>query len=122
MSNYWGSLQIAAFFMAGLTQIFIVLMCLHCIYLGFRMQTVINKWGNSAAVRIPSRVLSEVGLSLSSAVTITAQDGRIIIEPADVEYSKLRLPYSEAQILEGLTPYDAHADELAVPLSIEMGD
>lgn len=97
-------------------------MCLHCIYLGFRMQTVINKWGNSAAVRIPSRVLSEVGLSLSSAVTITAQDGRIIIEPADVEYSKLRLPYSEAQILEGLTPYDAHADELAVPLSIEMGD
>jgi antitoxin MazE len=86
------------------------------------MQTVINKWGNSAAVRIPSRVLSEVGLSLSSAVTITVQDGRIIIEPVDVEYSKLRLPYSEAQILEGLTPYDAHADELAAPLSIEMGD
>jgi antitoxin MazE len=86
------------------------------------MQAVINKWGNSAAIRIPARLLSEVGLSVSSDVTITAQDGRIVIEPAGGEYSKLRLPYSEAQILEGLTPYDAHADELAVPLSIEMGD
>ena len=86
------------------------------------MRTMIDKWGKGAAVRIPSSVLSEVGLSLSSAVTIRAQDGRIIIEPVDVEYSKLRLPYSEAQILEGITPYDAHADELAVPLSIEMGD
>lgn len=86
------------------------------------MQTVINKWGNSAAVRIPSRVLSEVGLSLSSAVTITAQDGRIIIEPADVEYSKLRLPYSEAQILEGLTSYDIHAEELATLSSVEHID
>ena len=86
------------------------------------MQTVINKWGNSAAVRIPSRVLSEVGLSLSSEVTITMQDGRIIIEPVDVEYSKLRLPYSEAQILKGLTSYDIHAEELATLSSVEHID
>jgi antitoxin MazE len=83
---------------------------------------VINKWGNSAAVRIPVDVLSEAGLSLGSAVSITAKDGCIVIEPTDVGFSKLRLPYSEAQILEGIMPYDVHADDLASPLAFEFMD
>ena len=86
------------------------------------MRTMIDKWGKGAAVRIPSSVLSEVGLSLSSAVTIRAQDGRIVIEPADVDYGNLRLPYSEAQILKGLTSYDIHAEELATLSSVEHID
>jgi antitoxin MazE len=112
----------AAFFVARLTQIFIALVCPDSRNLGFCMRTMIDKWGKGAAVRIPSSVLCEVGLSLSSAVTIRAQDGRIVIEPADVDYGNLRLPYSEAQILKGLTSYDIHAEELATLSSVEHID
>jgi antitoxin MazE len=46
-----------------------------------RMRTVVKKWGNSAAVRIPSGVMQAAGLALEDGVDVRAQSGRIVIEP-----------------------------------------
>lgn len=46
------------------------------------MHSVIKKWGNSAAVRVPISVMSEIGLSVDDPVDIRAEDGRIVIAPA----------------------------------------
>ena len=52
------------------------------------MDTVIRKWGNSPAVRIPMSVMSAARLDLEQKVSVTVEDGRIIIEPTqNVEYS-----------------------------------
>jgi antitoxin MazE len=62
------------------------------------MRVIVKKWGNSAAVRIPSGVMEAACLSLDAAVDIREQDGQIVIEP--IRASKVDL----AQLLAGITP------------------
>jgi len=80
------------------------------------MEARINKWGNSAAVRIPANVLTSMGLELNSPITIDVIDvieGKIVIAPADNSRKRLELPFSEAFLLENLDAHTAHADALA---------
>ncbi len=42
----------------------------------------ITAWGNSHGVRIPREVLAQADIAPESEVTITAEAGRIVIEPA----------------------------------------
>jgi antitoxin MazE len=46
------------------------------------MHAVIKKWGNSAAVRVPTSVMAEMGLDVDDCVDIRVEGGRIVIEPA----------------------------------------
>lgn len=46
------------------------------------MHAVIKKWGNSAAVRVPMSVMSEMGLGVDDPVDIRVEGGRIVIAPA----------------------------------------
>jgi antitoxin MazE len=51
------------------------------------METVIRKWGNSPALRLPSALLKEAGYRLEQKVEVTVSRGRIVIQPvAKVEY------------------------------------
>ena len=51
------------------------------------METVIRKWGNSPALRLPSAVLKEAGYHLEQKVDLIVSRGRIIIQPSKkVEY------------------------------------
>lgn len=86
------------------------------------MQSKINKWGNSAAVRIPSSMLANMGLAVNSHITIEVKEGKIIIEPVKPAAKNLKLPFTEEDLLEGLGAYTAHADELAMPAGTELGD
>jgi antitoxin MazE len=45
------------------------------------MRTVVKKWGNSAAVRIPGSVMEAMHLPLDAVVEVRAEKGRIVIEP-----------------------------------------
>jgi antitoxin MazE len=45
------------------------------------MQTVVQKWGNSLGVRIPSMYVKEFNLKNGNSVEITEEDGRIVIVP-----------------------------------------
>jgi antitoxin MazE len=51
------------------------------------METVIRKWGNSPALRLPTSLLREAGYRLEQRVEVTVSRGRIVIQPvAKVEY------------------------------------
>ena len=51
------------------------------------METVIRKWGNSAALRLSAAAMKLANFDLEQRVTIKAEKGRIVIEPCyKVEY------------------------------------
>lgn len=45
------------------------------------MQTEIKKWGNSAVVRLPATVLSELHLIVGSRIELKHENGRLVIQP-----------------------------------------
>ena len=51
------------------------------------MESVIRKWGNSPALRLPAAVLKEAGYQLDQKVDLVVSGGRIIIQPSKkIEY------------------------------------
>lgn len=84
------------------------------------MQSEIKKWGNSAAIRIPSKMLAQLQLDISSTVTIEVVDGKLEIVPTKLQRRHVKLPFSEADLLQGLDPQSAHADALAEPTHNEI--
>ena len=66
------------------------------------MKSVIRKWGNSPALRLPVAVIREADFCLEQQVYIVATPGRIVIEPCEsVEYDLDRL-------LSGITRKNSH--------------
>jgi antitoxin MazE len=68
------------------------------------METVIRKWGNSPAIRIPASLMKAGQFELEQEVKITAEDGRIIIEPLH------KVEYSLDELLAGITAENAHPE------------
>ncbi|MFM2449775.1 MAG: hypothetical protein RIS44_2225 [Pseudomonadota bacterium] len=68
------------------------------------MESVIRKWGNSPALRLPVSVLKEAALSLEQKVTVNVTRGRIIIEPSE------KVVYDLNELLAGITKQNAHAE------------
>lgn len=85
------------------------------------MQSEIKRWGNSAAVRLPSKVLAQAKLDVFSPISIEISEGKIVIEAAERAPRRVNLPFSEADLLKGLDAHSAHSDELAQPSAAEMG-
>ncbi len=88
------------------------------------MRSEIKRWGNSAAVRLPHKLMSAAHLEVDSPVRITAEKDRIVIEalPRNRD-GRLVLPFDEAALLAGLDPTTAHSDELPPALlDSELGD
>lgn len=64
---------------------------------------VVKKWGNSPAVRLPAAILKAAHLSVDQTITIRADTGRIIIEPALPEYVL-------SDLVAAITPENKHSD------------
>ena len=86
------------------------------------MQSHVKRWGNSAAVRLPSKILAQAKLGVASPISIDVKAGKIVIEAAGNAPRKVNLPFSEADLMKGLDAHGAHADELAQPSVAEIGD
>ena len=68
------------------------------------MQTKIQKWGNSLAVRIPKAFVRETHVAYGTTVDLSVDEGRIVIDPhAEPEY---RLE----DLLRGVTKRNLHAE------------
>lgn len=67
------------------------------------METVLKKWGNSAAVRIPTAVLEAAHLTLDQSVDIREEQGRIVIAPTRAT------TFSITELVGGITPDNRHA-------------
>ena len=85
------------------------------------MHSVIKKWGHSAAVRLSKKTLVLANLDIASPVTIDAQPGRIVIEAAQETPRRLKLPFSESDLLKNSDALSFHEDNLAQPTDSEMG-
>lgn len=66
------------------------------------MRAIVKKWGNSAAVRIPSGIMKAVRLNLDEAVDVREQGGHIVIKP--IRPGKLELN----RLLNGITAENMH--------------
>lgn len=69
------------------------------------MVTVIKKWENSLALRIPSALARNMCLSQGSMVEMTIADGKIIIK------SKGQCRISLSKMLKGITKNNQHSEE-----------
>lgn len=87
------------------------------------MQTEIKRWGNSAAIRIPTKLLAAAHMEVDSQISMKAEEGKIIVEIIKRNPEKrLNLPFSEAQLTKGLNADKAHAEDLAILNNKELGD
>jgi antitoxin MazE len=66
------------------------------------MKSVVKKWGNSAAVRIPASVLESLHLAIDEAVEVREEAGRIVIEPLRERTYRLD------DLLKGITARNIH--------------
>lgn len=87
------------------------------------MRSEIKKWGNSAAIRLPGKILAEARLGVNNPVSMVVKGRKIIIEAVQKPRKvSLELPYSEADLVRSLSSESAHAELLADPLDEELGD
>lgn len=68
----------------------------------------INQWGNGLAVRINKTLAKAAGVSEGTAVRITAEPGRIVIETVQKEQSL-------SQMLEAFDPQRHGGEAMAYP-------
>jgi len=68
------------------------------------MQTRVQRWGNSLAVRIPKSFAEEVGLQDNSPVNLRLSQGKLVLEP-----STPRAPSLE-ELLAGVRRSNLHAE------------
>jgi antitoxin MazE len=50
------------------------------------MKSVIKKWGNSAAIRLPAKILASAQIDINTEVEISPQKNCIIISPVKQKY------------------------------------
>lgn len=68
------------------------------------MQSRIQKWGNSLAVRIPKAFAKEVNVAYGTSVDISVEDGKIVIEPLK------EAEYTLEDLLKGITKHNLHTE------------
>lgn len=83
-----------------------------------RFEGRIQAWGNSMGVRITRAVAELAGLERDTPVTIEAGPEGVVIR----KQARPARKWTEADLLEGLTPHTAHADELPALLPTETAD
>ncbi|KAF3890040.1 MULTISPECIES: AbrB/MazE/SpoVT family DNA-binding domain-containing protein [Nostocales] len=68
------------------------------------MSTVISRWGNSLAIRIPKAVADQIQVEEGTPVSISISGDSIVITP------QKRKKYTLDQLLEGMTPDKFHPE------------
>lgn len=68
------------------------------------MQTTIQKWGNSLAVRIPKAFVREAHVTCGTRVDLSVNDGKIVIDP------HTEPKYNLDELLRGVTKRNLHAE------------
>jgi antitoxin MazE len=70
------------------------------------MRVEVQKWGNSAAVRVPATALKDAGMQVGQSLELRVEDGRLVIEPASESLDDL---------LAKVTPENQHGPALEGP-------
>ena len=79
------------------------------------MNTVIRKWGNSPALRLPTAVLKEAGYQLEQKVELIVSKGRIIIQPSQ------KIEYDLDSLVNGINAENSHIEtDFGSPVGKEL--
>ena len=70
------------------------------------MRVELQKWGNSAAVRVPAPALKDAGMQVGQSLELRVEGGRLVIEPA---------AESLEDLLAKMTPQNRHGLALEGP-------
>jgi antitoxin MazE len=73
------------------------------------METVIKKWGNSLAVRIPRALAAEARVADGAPVDVTVEDGALVLRPKPAPRVDLK------SLLKGVTKRNLHAEVATGP-------
>ena len=73
------------------------------------METRVQKWGNSLALRIPKPLADEVGLKDNSLVQLSLRDRQLVIVPV------LKPAFSLEALLTEVTEVNRHSEVLTGP-------
>jgi len=84
--------------------------------------TVIQSWGNSLGLRITRALSAAAHLERGTRVTVAVVDGGLLVKPKPMSGKPVVFPYSEAELVQGLDPAKAHAEDLPALLAAERGD
>ena len=84
-------------------------------------EATIQPWGNSLGLRITRSMCDLAHLSRGDKVLVEV-DGNGLTVRRFTPCKRLGLPFSEADLIEGMTVHSSHADELPSPLPSEIGD
>ena len=87
-----------------------------------KVETEIKKWGNSLALRVTGVMAELPRFTAGTKVIVEVTEEGIVVKPAARQKARFRLPYTEGELLAGMTPAKAHADELAQPVGPEVGE
>lgn len=68
------------------------------------MQTKIQKWGNSLALRIPKAFADEISIEQNASVEISVIEGKIVIAPI------AEAGFTLDELLAGVTPENLHGE------------
>ena len=68
------------------------------------MTTIVQKWGNSLALRIPSALAKDIHLRQGSMVDLAVVEGEMVVRPKG--QSKISL----SKMLKGITKDNRHAE------------
>lgn len=83
-----------------------------------KVQAKIQKWGNSLAIRIAGPVRDVPNFKEGMPIEIVvSEDGLEIHKLPSAKH--LAFPFTEAELLKGMTPNTAHADIIANPIASE---
>jgi antitoxin MazE len=67
------------------------------------VQTRVQKWGNSLALRIPKAFAAAARLEANSVVEVSVEDGKLVLTP-------VRPKYTLEELLKGVTPENVHPE------------
>lgn len=67
------------------------------------MQTKVQKWGNSLAIRLPQTLAREMGLSNQSIVELSWKDDQVILRP-------VKSSFTLEQLVAGITDDNLHGE------------
>lgn len=70
------------------------------------MRVEVQKWGNSAAVRVPAPALKDAGIQVGQSLELRVEGGTLVMEPAAESLDDL---------LARMTPQNMHTLQLEGP-------
>ena len=81
---------------------------------------MIQKWGNGLGLRITKPLSQLAHFEQGTLVSVEVTPEGMMIKRLNSVNKKFKNPFSESSLLNTLTPYTAHLDELVTPLSSEL--